>query len=346
MSVSGKWTVETATLGLPFTIARGTTTKVALPIVELTTDNGTVGYGAAGPSRYYGETADTVGAILPELISAVEEATDPFDLETIRRELAAIAGPNPAARAAVDIALADLAAKRLDVPLARLLGLGTTVTVGSSYTIGIAKPEEMARRAAAAVENGHNILKIKLGGDDDPGALAAVRDVAPDATIRVDANGAWSPGEAVRMIGYCADADVEFVEQPIAASDLDGLLHVYDQSSIPIAADESCVVATDVPRVADRCDIVNVKLMKCGGITEALRVIYTAQAHNREVMLGCMVESAASIAAAAQLVPLVEYVDLDGAMILGDSDPFTNSPVRPGEIEIDPNRPGIGVTPR
>lgn len=336
------WWIEQVHLDIPFTIARGTTSEAAIPVVELRRPDGAVGYGAAGPSRYYGETAATVAALLPELLTVVEEADDPFAIHEMHAAFDHIVRDNPAAKAAVDIALYDLAATRLDVPLATMLGHGTTVDIDSSYTIGIDDPSTMADRAAVAVENGHDTLKVKLGGDDDPAAIRAVRDAAPDATIRVDANEAWTPTEAVRMIEHCAEAGVEFVEQPIPAQNHDGLRQVYEHASVPIAADESCVVASDVPLVADRCDIVNLKLMKCGGIAGALSIIHTARAHDKEVMVGCMVESAVSIAAGAHLAPLVDYVDLDGALLLAD-DPFVGSPVEPGRITIDGETAGLGV---
>lgn len=345
MTVTGSWRIEDVSLSVPFTIARGTTHSVSLPVVELTDDQGRTGFGAAGPSRYYGETAETVAAFLPDLLEVLEGVADPFAREIVADELKTVAPRNPAARAAVDIALHDLVAKRADRSLARMLGIGTETPIRSSYTIGIDDPEAMGLRAADAVAAGHDILKVKLGGDADADSITSVREAAPSASIRVDANGAWTRPEALRMIGICADHDVEFVEQPVPADDHGALLAVYRRSPLPIVADETAVVPSDVPRVADRCDIINIKLMKCGGIVPARRMIHVAKAHGRAVMLGCMVESAASIAAAAHLAPLVEYADLDGALLLAD-DPFTGSPVEAGPIALFPDRPGTGVRPR
>lgn len=340
--IETEWWIEDVSLEIPFTIARGTTTTARIPVVTLSTPDGSVGYGAAGPSRYYGETAETAAAVLPDLLGVVEAADDAFAIRALHRRIDDVVGRNPAAKAAVDIALYDLAASRLDLPVATLLGLETEVGIESSYTIGIDDPSTMAERARAAVGSGHGILKVKLGGEDDPAAIRAVREAAPDATIRVDANEAWTPAEALRMIDHCAAADVEFVEQPIPASEHEGLRYVHERSPLPIAADESCEVADDVARVADRCDIINLKLMKCGGITGALPIIHAARAHGKEVMLGCMVESAASIAAGAHLAPLLDYADLDGALLLAD-DPFAGSHVTPGNITIDADQPGLGV---
>jgi L-alanine-DL-glutamate epimerase-like enolase superfamily enzyme len=203
----------------------------------------------------------------------------------------------------------------------------------------------MAERAAEIVDAGYPILKTKLGTDADRERLAAVREAAPDATIRVDANTAWTPDEAIDHLDWLADLDVEFVEQPVAAEDFGGLARVRDASPIPIAADESCVTAKDVGDVADAVDIVVVKLMKCGGLRAATRQIAAAHAHDLDVMLGCMVESNASIAAACHLSPLVEYADLDGSLLLAD-DVYAGVPMPDGRIDLGgADGPGTGVRP-
>lgn len=326
----------------PFTIARGTEEVAEIVLVDIADDQGQVGVGAAAPSEYYGETVESVQGNVPELREAVEAMTDPFAVEGLRSRLCDRLPGAPAARAAVDIAVHDLIARRMGLALCHYLGHGGEPSIESSFTLGIAPPEEMATEASSAIDAGHRILKVKLGTDHDRRILAAVREAAPGATIRVDANGAWSRSEAVAMIERCARADVEFVEQPVPGDDLAALRDVHRDSVLPIAADESCVGLRDIPRVADRCDIVNLKLMKCGGLREAVRMIHTARAHDLDVMLGCMVESAVSIAAAAHLTPLVDYADLDGAMLVAQ-DPFVGSPVRPGEIALATERPGLGV---
>jgi L-alanine-DL-glutamate epimerase-like enolase superfamily enzyme len=185
---------------------------------------------------------------------------------------------------------------------------------------------------------------VKLGTDRDREIVDAVRDGAPDATLRVDANEAWTPKEAVRKTTWLADADVEFVEQPVPGSDPEGLRFVYERSSLPIAVDESCVVPSDVPRIADRADVVTCKLMKCGGVQAADDLFSAARAHGLETMLGCMVETTAAIAAGAHLAPRCDYVDLDGSLLL-DADPF-DGPVKPGgSIELA-DTPGTGARRR
>ncbi|CDK38691.1 mandelate racemase/muconate lactonizing protein [Halorubrum sp. AJ67] len=203
----------------------------------------------------------------------------------------------------------------------------------------------MREKAADAVEAGHSVLKIKLGTDRDRELVDAVREAAPDARLRVDANEAWTPKEAVRKADWLADRDVEFVEQPVPAEEPEGLRYVYERSPLPIAADESCVTVADVPAIADRCDIANLKLMKTGGLLEARRVIAAARAHGLEVMCGCMIESNASIAAAAQLAPLLDYADLDGSLLLAE-DPYAGIDLPDGEIRLaEQDRAGTGARP-
>ncbi len=331
-------------LDVPFTIARGTTTTTENVVVELGYD-GETGYGAAGPARHYGETAATVEALLPELLAAVEAVGDPHARREIHDRMLEMARDNPAARAAVDIALWDLAGKLLDAPVYRLLGLPTGDCPPTSFTIGIDETETMRRRARTAVDDGYPVLKIKLGTDRDREIVEAVREAAPEATLRVDANEAWTPKEAVRNCEALADYDVEFVEQPVPAENPEGLRYVYERSPLPIAADESLLTAGDVPAVASRCDIANLKLMKTGGITPAVELIHTARAHGLGVMCGCMVETNAAISGAAQLLPLLDYADLDGSLLL-DDDPYAGVPVSDGRFDLAAVERGTGASPR
>ena len=327
----------------PFTIARGTQTEAENVIVRIADDAGMTGVGGAAPSAHYGETAATVEAVLPELLSVVEAVDDPHAIREIESGMAAAIGDNPAARAAVSIAVHDLAAKRLGVPLHRLWGLDPSTAPATSYTVGLDETERVREKAAAAVEAGYPVLKIKLGTDRDRELIDAVREAAPDARLRVDANEAWTPREAVEKTAWLADRDVEFVEQPVPAEDPEGLRFVHERSALPIAADESCVTLSDVPAIADRCDIANLKLMKTGGLPEARRMIAAARAHGLEVMCGCMVESNASIAAAAQIAPLLDYADIDGSLLLAD-DPYEGIDLTDGEIRLaDQDRAGTGA---
>jgi L-alanine-DL-glutamate epimerase-like enolase superfamily enzyme len=339
-----KLTVERVSLELAetFTISRGSTDRTDNVVVRLS-DGEHEGVGAAAPSTHYGETAGTVEATIERLRPRIEAIDDPFQVERIERELAHELGRNPAARCAVSIALHDLVGNALDLPLWRYWGLDPDATPDTSYTVGIGDPETMGDRARRAADAGYGTLKVKVGTDDDRARVDAVAAAAPDATLRLDANEAWTPKEAVRNAEWLADYDVEFLEQPVPAADPEGLRYVYEHSPLPVAVDESCVTLPDVPAVADRADVAVLKLMKCGGLVEAQRMVHAARAHGLEVMLGCMIETDAAISAGAQLAPLCDYVDLDGSLLLADdSDPY-DGPVRAGgSIELD-DTPGIGL---
>ncbi|MEF8790967.1 MAG: dipeptide epimerase [Haloarculaceae archaeon] len=320
----------------PFGISRGTTVTTENVVVRID-DGEHVGVGGAAPSTHYGETVDTVEAVLPDLLGAVTDLGDPLAVDAAHDRMAEVVRDNPAAKAAVDVALHDLAAKRADLPLYRYLGLDPRNAVTSSFTVSLADVERMRTRAEEAVAAGYGVLKVKLGSepDEDRAIVEAVRAAAPDATVRVDANEAWTPREAVRKSEWLADFDVEFLEQPVPAEDPEGLRFVYERSAVPVAADESCITAEDVPRVADRTDIVTLKLMKTGGVRPAIEAVHAARAHGLEVMLGCMLESNASIAAGAHLAPLLDYADLDGSLLLAE-DPYGGVPMPDGHL--DPGR--------
>ncbi|GAB6880574.1 dipeptide epimerase [Halorubrum gandharaense] len=329
----------------PFTISRGTQTEAENVVVRITDENGTTGVGAAAPAGHYGETADTVEAVLPDLLAVVEEVGDPHALHRIESRMKTVVHDNPAARCAVSIALHDLAAKRLGVPLYRMWGLDPDETPATSFTLGLDTTDRMREKAADAVDAGYPVLKIKLGTDRDRELVDAVRDAAPDATLRVDANEAWTPKETVRNSEWLAEYDVEFIEQPVPAENPEGLKFAYERSALPIAADESCITLADIPAIADRCDIANLKLMKTGGLLEARRMVAAARAHGLEVMLGCMVETNAAIAAGAQLAPLLDYADLDGSLLLAE-DPYDGVDLTEGQIRLaEQSGAGTGARP-
>jgi len=343
-------TVERHEFGLatPFEISRGpaTTAKEVLT-VAVTDDAGRTGVGGAAPDEYYGETPDSCEAALADLLAAVREVDDPGAHQRLAARFHEVAPDEGAARAAVSIATHDLAARQAGEALFRRWGLDPTAAPRTCLSIGIDEPETMADRARAAVEDGFEALKIKLGTDADRRRLEAVRAAAPEARIRVDANGAWTPDAAIEASEWLADAGVEFVEQPVPAEDVDGLARVRAEGAVPVAADEACVTAADVPAVGHACDVVVVKLMKVGGLRPAIHQIVAAHAHGCEVMLGCMVESNASIAGACHLAPLVEYADLDGALLLAE-DAYDGVPMPGGAIDLAAvaDRPGTGVSPR
>jgi len=324
-----------------FTISRGSTETVENLVVKLSDGDGRTGIGGGSPSSYYDETPDSTADVLPELFDVVDDKR-PARLQAIERELHERAPDQAAARAAVSIAVHDLLSKQTDEPLYERLGLTPEWAPATSYTVSIDSPAAMASQAQLAREAGYPILKIKLGTDDDRRRIDAIRKAVPNARIRVDANGEWTQTEAIANANWLANAGVELLEQPVPADDISALEAVAAESVLPIAADESCVTAEDVPAVAEAADIIVVKLMKCGGIRPAIRQIETANAHGLDVMIGCMIESNASIAPACQLSPLVEYADLDGSLLCAN-DPYAGVSMPAGQIDLDSVECGAGA---
>jgi L-alanine-DL-glutamate epimerase-like enolase superfamily enzyme len=324
----------------PFVIARGGSSEWRTVTVTVTDEDGATGIGEAAPSRFYGENPESVVAALARFAPVLEDA-DAWSLEAIEAELHKVLRFNGAAKSAVSAALHDLAAKRLGVPLYRLLGLDPARSPQSSFTIGIA-PDRDAVVAKVREAAEYPILKVKLGSDRDEEIIRTVREAAPGKVLRVDANAAWTPKRALRIIPLLAELGVEFVEQPLPPQDLEGLRFVRERSSLPIVADESCIMASDVAALAGYVDGINLKLAKCGGLREALRIVATARAHGMLVMCGCMIETTLGIAAAAHLAPLLDCADLDGAALLAD-DPYTGVGIAGGDITFS-GKPGLGVT--
>jgi L-Ala-D/L-Glu epimerase / N-acetyl-D-glutamate racemase len=326
----------------PFIIARGGSSEYRVVRVTLTAPDGAKGWGEAAPSKYYGETADTVVNVLPLLGEALQ-GSDGWSLEALERACAKAIGFNGAARAAVSAALHDMAGKRLGVPVYKLWGLDPSASPLTSFTVGIA-PDEATLRARVTEAAQYPVLKIKLGTNWDERIVRVVRELAPTKVLRVDANAAWTPKSTLRIIPLLQELGVEFVEQPLPPEDLDGLRFVRERSALPIVADESCLVAADIPKLAGVVDGINIKLAKCGGLREALRMIATARAHGMLVMAGCMIESSLGITAAAHFAPLLDCVDLDGAALVSN-DPYVGATIDGGKVVL-PALPGLGVTSR
>lgn len=328
----------------PFHIARPSDpTRRRNVWVRVIAEDGQEGWGEAAANAFYGDTADTVTAVLPAYAEVLAEEDDPFALERVEAALELRVGRNPAARSALSAALHDLMGKRVGQPVWRLLGLDPGAAPRSSYTLGMAPPAETREKAR---RNAHRpVLKVKVGRDDDEARLRAIREEAPDALLYVDANTAWTAKQALRRLPMLEELDVAFVEQPLPPGDTDGLRLLRRHARLPIIADESCETARDIPPLLGAVDGINIKLAKAGSIREALRMVRVARAHGLTVMLGCMVESTLGIAAALQLAPLVDYLDLDGALLLAQ-DPFTG----PGMEEDGTLRfnegPGLGVARR
>ncbi len=323
----------------PFIIARGGQSEYRTVWVRLTDADGTEGWGEAAATRFYGETADTVLSALNLYASVLPK--DAFALEEAERNCEATLRNNPAARVAISTAQHDLAARRAGVPLWKFFGLDAAKAPRSTFTIGIDTVEKMRAKVAEAAQ--YPILKVKLGTDRDAEILRTIRD-ATSAEVRVDANCAWTGRQAVQMLPVLAEYGVTVLEQPVAPTDYDGFAEVRRHARIPIIADESCKVATDIPPLVGRVDGINIKLAKCGSLREAIRMVAVARAHHLQVMLGCMIESSIAITAAAHLAPLVDIVDLDGAALLAN-DPFRGATIDAGQLVL-PTGPGLGVTRR
>jgi L-Ala-D/L-Glu epimerase len=323
----------------PFIIARGGQSDYRTVWVRLKDGDGNEGWGEAAPTKFYGETTETVLAALGTYGTHLPD--DPFDLEEAERRWEELLHRNPAARAALSSALHDLVGKRLGVPLYRLWGLDPAKAPRSTFTIGIDQPEKMRAKVREAEQ--YPILKIKLGTDRDVEILRTIRDTT-DREIRVDANCGWTLKQTVRMLPVLEEFGVTVLEQPLPPDQLDGLGEIRRRADIPVIADESCETAADIPPLVGKVDGINIKLAKCGGLREAIRMIAIARAHGMTVMVGCMIESSIGITAAAHFTPLVDIVDLDGAALLAD-DPFVGATIDGGQVSL-PAGPGLGVRRR
>ncbi|MEX2109760.1 MAG: dipeptide epimerase [Gemmatimonadaceae bacterium] len=324
----------------PFVIARGGYAHHRNVIVRLTDDEGQEGLGEAAPNKYYGESVDSVLAALAQFKTVLETA-DPLSLESTEASLDRLLRGNASAKSAVSSALHDLVGKRINLPVHRMWGLDAARAPQSSFTIAIADNRELERRVAEARD--YPILKIKLGTDRDEEIVRIVRSAAPDKRLRVDANAAWTAKQAVGMSDFLADQGVEMLEQPVAANDIDGLRFVRKRTKLPVFADESCLVASDITKLAGAVDGINIKLAKCGSMREALRMVHAARALDMQVMAGCMIESSLGISAIAQVSPLLDFSDLDGAALLS-SDPFSGVSIKGGQVRLS-DRPGLGACP-
>jgi L-Ala-D/L-Glu epimerase len=316
-----------------FAIARSAADEFERVVFEVE-DAGITGRGEAAPTRYYGQDAAGVAGALRNV-----EIRDPWDIEGALEENYSLP---QAALAALDAALHDLAAKRLGIPVYRLLGLGYPEPA-SAYTLGIADPDTTIEEAKKL--STFPILKMKVGGWEDVETVRAVAGIS-GAKIWVDANEAFSPEEAPDVVSELKSIGVGMVEQPVPASDGPEALRKATEAArpLPVIADESAITASDVPDLAGCVSGVNVKLAKCGGIRRALEMVHTARSLGMMVMLGCMVETSLGIAAAAHISGLFDFVDLDGAMLLAD-DPYSGLIYQSGRILL-PEEPGLGVRPR
>ncbi|MBK9935406.1 MAG: dipeptide epimerase [Cytophagaceae bacterium] len=319
----------------PFKIAHGTRLETKTFVVEIS-ENGISGLGEATPVPYYGISTDDLLELTKIHRNAIcqTEWNHPAELW---EKLNPLIGQNHFLQCALDIAAYDLWAKKQNLPLYKALGLNISKIPFSDYTIGIDEISVMIKKMK---EYDFPIYKIKLGTPDDIEIIKALRKET-DAVFRVDANTGWEVAETIRNSEELAKLGVEFIEQPLKADRLEEMIEVKKASKLPIVADESCIIESDVEKCTPYFDGVNIKLAKCGGITPALRMIKIARKNNLKVMMGCMTETSIGISAIAHLLPLLDYVDMDGAMLIAN-DPAEGVKVEKGKA-IFKNLPGLGV---
>ncbi|MCB9089323.1 MAG: dipeptide epimerase [Calditrichae bacterium] len=320
-----------------WTIARGSADYKENVFVKLE-QGGICGFGEAAPNVRYGESA-ALTVTRMKAAAPVFEQHDLFHFEELAAALAETIRDQSCARAGLEMALLDWVGKALQAPLYRMWGLNPARAPLTSFSIGIDSPEVIQAKVEEAAD--YPILKIKLGMGDDEAVLGAVRRVT-DRPLRVDANEGWlNKEEALEKIRWLADQNVEFVEQPLPAAMVEETAWLRERASLPIVADEAVKTAADIPKVAHAYDGINIKLMKSGGLLEALRMIHLARALDLKIMLGCMIESSLAISAAAQLAPYTDWIDLDGNLLLRE-DPFRGVRIERGKVLYN-ELPGLGV---
>ncbi|BAY96512.1 mandelate racemase/muconate lactonizing protein [Tolypothrix tenuis PCC 7101] len=329
----------------PLTISRGTTSQTTNVWVSISQD-GIEGWGEASPFGVgnHSQSTEKIKEALQE-IAPILQPFSPFQRQQVEQALIAVQAPS-AVRAAVDMAMHDWLGKLVCLPVWQLWGLDRHLIVPTSVTIGINSPAAAKARARDWLEfTDVRVFKVKLGSPDgidaDRKMFLAVREEAPNLEFFVDANGGWSLPDAIAMTSWLADLGIKYVEQPLPRGQEQGLAELKARSPLPIFVDESCFTSTDIPQLANYVDGINIKLMKSGGLTEAMRMVHTAKAYGLQVMFGCYSDSSLANTAAAQLAPLADYLDLDSHLNL-INDPFTGALIKEGRV-LPNDLPGLGV---
>ncbi|HLP89284.1 MAG TPA: dipeptide epimerase [Nostocaceae cyanobacterium] len=329
----------------PLTISRGTTAQTTNVWVKICED-GIEGWGEASPFGVGDrrQSTDTIQDTLRQ-ITPILQTFHPWQ----RQEIETILAQNQvisAVRAAIDMALHDWLGKSLNFPTWKIWGLNPNLIVPTSVTIGINSPENARKRAKDWLNYiDVRLFKIKLGSPEgieaDQKMLLAVQEEVGENQIFVDANGGWSLTDAITMCSWLADQGIQYVEQPLPRGQETNLATLKQHSPLPLFVDESCFTSADIPPLVDSIDGVNIKLMKSGGLSEAMRMVNIAKTHGLKVMFGCYSDSCLANTAALQLAPLADYLDLDSHLNLID-DPFTGAVVEKGRV-LPNDLPGLGV---
>lgn len=339
-------------LRVPFKTALRSVNSVEDVIVEIHTDTGHTGYGEAPPTGAI--TGDTTGAIIGAIQDHIAKSIMGMDIEYFEDVLQTVQKcivKNSSAKAAVDMALWDLYGQLNKVPVYKMLG-GARKGIVTDITISVNDPEVMVKDALDAIARGYDCLKMKVGVSPelDIARLAAVREaVGDDICIRIDANTAWEPKEAVRILNGMQERGlkIELVEQPVKAHDLEGLKYVTDHSYVPVLADESVFSPEDAVKIMQMraADLINIKLMKCGGLTNAVKIASAAEIYGVECMLGCMLEAKISVNAAVELAcakKIITKIDLDGPVLCSE-DPILGGAVFQEKNITVSDEPGLGI---
>lgn len=339
-------------LRVPFKTALRTVNSVEDVVVEIHTDTGETGYGEAPPTGVI--TGDTTGAIIGAIKDHIAPnivGRDVDDLEDLLKTVQSCVLKNTSAKAAVDMALWDLYGQLYKIPVYKMMGASRN-SICTDITISVNDPETMAKDAQDAIARGYDCLKVKVGKEPekDIARLSAIRQVVPkDTLIRIDANQGWTPKEAVRILNGMQEKglDIEFVEQPVKGHDFEGLKYVTERSYVPVLADESVFSPEDALKIMQMraADMVNIKLMKCGGLYNALKIASAAEVYGVECMIGCMLEAKISVNAAVHLAcakQIITKIDLDGPVLCSE-DPIIGGAVFDEKVITVSNRPGLGI---
>ena len=329
-------------LQLQHTFTVSSFSRTTTPGVQVEIDyQGYTGYGEASMPPYLGQSVESVTAFLPKV--DLRQFADPFCLEDILAYVDSLSPGDSAAKAAVDIALHDLVGKMLGAPWYRIWGYNPTKAPSTTFTIGIDTPE-VVKEKTLECKGRFNILKVKVGTASDKEMITTIRSVT-DLPIAVDANQGWTDRfQALDMVYWLREHGVELVEQPLPVNQVDDLAWLRERSPLPIIGDESVQGLDDVRRAVGVFDGINIKLMKCGGLRNAHKMVDLARGLGLKVMLGCMTETSCAVTAAAQLSPAVDFADLDGNLLISN-DPFDGVGLSEGKLVL-PDRPGIGVIKR
>jgi L-alanine-DL-glutamate epimerase-like enolase superfamily enzyme len=329
----------------PLTISRGTTAQTTNVWVSISQD-GIEGWGEASPFGVgnHSQSTEKIKEALQQ-VAPILQPFSPLQRQQVEQALTTAQVPS-SVKAAVDMAMHDWLGKRVGLPLWQLWGLDRNVIVPTSVTIGINSPEGARARARDWLKfTDVRLFKVKLGNPDgidaDQKMLLAVREEAPNLEFFVDANGGWSLTDAIEMCSWLSDLGIKYVEQPLPRGQEKNLANLKEHTPLPIFVDESCFNSANIPQLANYVDGINIKLMKSGGLTEAMRMVHTARAYGLQIMFGCYSDSSLANTAAAQLSPLADYLDLDSHLNLID-DPFTGASLQQGRV-VPNDLPGLGV---